>query len=103
LAVVYLAVGVAVQKFVFKEEGVRLIPNSDLWLALPGLVKVLSDLSASTHMRSDVGWVELTLLGRGVGRRMDMCLSSPRPWGCSGGVEDPTRRSNEVKMESTIL
>jgi hypothetical protein len=42
VTVVYFAAGVVVQKFVFKKEGVEMIPNSAFWLALPFLVKVLS-------------------------------------------------------------
>ena len=38
----YFAGGVVVQKFYFKREGLEIIPNSVFWLALPGLVKVLS-------------------------------------------------------------
>jgi hypothetical protein len=41
VTVVYFAAGVVVQKFVFKKEGMEMIPNSAFWLALPGLVKVL--------------------------------------------------------------
>jgi hypothetical protein len=42
VAFVYFAGGVVVQKFYFKREGLEIIPNSVFWLALPGLVKVLS-------------------------------------------------------------
>jgi hypothetical protein len=41
---VYFAGGLVVQKFYFKREGLALIPNSQFWLVLPGLVKVLSVL-----------------------------------------------------------
>jgi hypothetical protein len=40
VAVVYAVVGAAVQRFVFKRTGVEMIPNSGLWLALPGLLRV---------------------------------------------------------------
>jgi hypothetical protein len=49
LVVVYLAVGVTVQKFVLHKSGVELIPNSSFWLALPGLVKVSTTY---THTRA---------------------------------------------------
>jgi hypothetical protein len=42
VTVVYFAGGVVVQKFYFRREGLEIIPNSVFWLALPGLVKVLS-------------------------------------------------------------
>jgi hypothetical protein len=50
VTVVYFAAGVVVQKFVFKKEGVEMIPNSAFWLVLPGLIKVLlpSALALST-------------------------------------------------------
>jgi hypothetical protein len=41
VTVVYFVAGVAVQKFVFKKEGVEMVPNSAFWLVLPGLIKVL--------------------------------------------------------------
>jgi hypothetical protein len=44
VTVVYFAGGVVVQKFYFKREGLEIIPNSLFWLALPGLVKVISVL-----------------------------------------------------------
>ncbi|XP_067650656.1 uncharacterized protein [Haliotis asinina] len=39
LLVVYVAVGVSVQKFVRKAEGKEVIPNLGLWASLPGLIK----------------------------------------------------------------
>ncbi|ELR11076.1 Autophagy-related protein 27 protein [Acanthamoeba castellanii str. Neff] len=36
---VYFVGGLVLQKFYFKREGLEIIPNSQFWLALPGLVK----------------------------------------------------------------
>ncbi len=53
---VYFAGGVVVQKFYFKREGLEIIPNSEFWLALPGLVKVLSLCPLlPRHFTSSVG------------------------------------------------
>ena len=37
--VTYMIVGVIVKKFVFKSEGMEVIPNHSFWADLPGLVK----------------------------------------------------------------
>jgi hypothetical protein len=37
---VYLLVGVVVKWRVYSASGVELIPNTELWLGLPGLIRV---------------------------------------------------------------
>jgi hypothetical protein len=46
---VYFVAGVVVQKFVFKKEGVEMVPNSGFWLVLPGLIKVQDPLPSPSQ------------------------------------------------------
>jgi hypothetical protein len=71
VTVVYFVAGVVVQKFVFKKEGVEMVPNSAFWLVLPGLIKVQDpvpwpsrDHSHDTRATWNAGWSRLLVQER---------------------------------------
>jgi hypothetical protein len=103
VAFVYFAGGVVVQKFYFKREGLEIIPNSEFWLALPGLVKVLSlslfprPLLPPRHFTSSVGLFHSKNLTMWRGHtRTVMCSCSTTPGGCAAEATSRSRATQAV-------